>query len=102
MFPGTTFSCAYFSASRQEKCVRSISEVIRCSRLALRSDLGSRKIKKKIDALSGQNAIFTVCLSTQGAEKSCSRYACQPSGYMQSRIYIYIYVCMYAEIYVQT
>lgn len=98
MFPGTTFSCAYFSASRQEKCLRSISEVIRCSRLALRSDLGSRKIKKKIDALSeGQNAIFTVCLSTRGAEKSCSRYVCQPSGYVQRRKYIW----MYAEIYVQ-
>lgn len=55
-----------------------ISEVIRCSRLALRSDLGSCEIKKKIDALSeGQNAIFTLCLFTQETNKSCSLYVYQ-------------------------
>lgn len=83
-----TFSCAYFSDNRREKGLRSISEVIRCSRLALRSDLGSCEIKKKIDALSeGRDAIFAPCLFTQEADKSSSLYVCQESENMERHIH---------------
>lgn len=97
MFPGTTFSCAYSSAGRQEKCLRSISEAIRCSRRALRSDLGAAKSKRKSMLCQKDRRQYSPSVSAHEQQRNAAVAPCvsRPDTCRRACVYVCMqkYMC---------